>query len=521
MAKPKVVVFGAGGILGQHMLLQRPSATFFRRRPHPLYHDGDLTDYDWLNATLDRIDPDVVINLAGENRVDVVEDDPDAAWPINVGVPNRLAEWCDRHGRHLIQVSTQGVFSGLHAPYQPYDEPHPITAYGRQKAEAEVLVRGHRHWTIARVTFVLGVRPFPAIGRTNPLEVMFSAPSQRQVEDRWFSASFAPDVASRLWTMADLPIAQKIVHLGVPDRVSRHSLALQAAPDAEVIAVSDDEFPGVNRPVDSHWAEGSGHSMDLTLGIASAAIEWQRRSALSLSGRAREISLFLHTTQAETERRLGLGFIPLHHAVAEDFRAAAPTSEEELLAWYMSTDAYIWELSAYHLDAGFNYSGMCAGILERLTSWAKSDVLVLGDGIGDLSMVLKGGGLAPVYHDLLGSRTANFATFRHYMAFEDGIPCMWTDGWTADFGTNRWDAIVALDLFEHLTDVEGWVKAAWRGLRSGGFFMAQNAFAIGDDDHGGSIPMHLTTNNRYEKDWTPLMAEVGFKHDVDVWWVKP
>lgn len=518
----KTLVLGAGGILGQHMLIERPSATFVRQHVCPLYQSCDLTDPAQLSDLLTRFAPDVIVNLAGENRVDVVQADPNAYRSINVALPHQLAAWCDTNRAHLIHVSSQGIFSGQHAPYGAGDQPHPITSYGEQKAEAEFLVAQHHRWSIARVTFVLGVRPFPGLGRVNPLEAMFSTTgTQRQVDDRWFSPSFASDVAHQLWTMADNHHAHGITHLGVPIRTTRYQLALQAAPDADVEAVTDDEFPGTSRPLDSSWSSVALAGDDITTGIEMAAHSWRSRRDLDVDYRAREIALFFHQVPGQVAQRLAEGFQANHHRVAEDFRSAAPGDDDALLAWYTDTDAYVWELSAYHLDAGFNYKGMCAGVAERLTAWGKPDALILGDGIGDLTMTLKASGLRPVYHDLRGSVTANFAQFRFNLAFPGDTPTLWTDRWHAEFGTECWDAIVALDFFEHLTEVEGWVRAAYRSLRHGGFFMAQNAFACGDIEHGGSIPMHLVRNNRYEKDWTPLLEEIGFIHDVTEWWVKP
>ena len=57
-------------------------------------------------------------------------------------------------------------------------------------------------------------------------------------------------------------------------------------------------------------------------------------------------------------------------------------------------------------------------------------------------------------------------------------------------------------------------------LRPGGGFLAQNAFAIGDEEHGNSIPMHLAINNKYADEWSSLMLEIGFSSDPSGWWIK-
>lgn len=230
--------------------------------------------------------------------------------------------------------------------------------------------------------------------------------------------------------------------------------------------------------------------------------------------RVQEIASFLGRPEPEVRDRLSQGFIYNHHKVADSFNEMKPKTDDELLEWYRTTDAYIWELSAYHLDPGFNYSGMADGIATHLVKADKDSVLCLGDGIGDLTLACRDQGLDSVYHDLAGSLTAEFALTRL------GGGGLLTSGWTPEFPPDSFDAVVALDFFEHLVNVEEWVEAVHVTLNSGGLFLAQNAFAIGDEDHGGSIPMHLTVNNRFEKDWDPLLESLGFTHEPGGWWRK-
>lgn len=239
----------------------------------------------------------------------------------------------------------------------------------------------------------------------------------------------------------------------------------------------------------------------------------------TLAERATEIEAFLGCTGAE--ERLAKGFHYQHALVAEDFRRANPGDDNALLEWYRTTDAYIWELSAYHAKEHlFNYSGMCSGITARFKPG--DEVMALGDGIGDLTIALHDAGIAAYYHDLAGSHTANFAESRFRAHYPDqSIPGLWvTDDWEPELGLGEWDGVVALDFMEHVTDVPAWTEAIYESLRPGGRFMAQNAFGIGDDEHEGSIPMHLTRNNRYQQEWGALLGKVGFEHEIAEWWVK-
>jgi len=260
------LVLGSSGIIGSHL----------RITPHPgivaTYHQGrtalDLTDHQRTEELLAAVKPNVIINLAGESRPDVVQANPSRYIDINQYLPHRLAAWALAHKAHLIHVSTQAVFSGNYAPYAPYRAGCPVNAYGEQKRAADsILLYEYRSAvTIVRPSFVLGVRPNQNIGRMNPVELMLGG-QDKQVADRWFSPSFAPDVAADLWDIASGAPHMKIFHLGVPIRVSRFDIALELGCD--VVPVSHNDFPGIaERPVDTTYAAGSLCRMGFKAGIA-------------------------------------------------------------------------------------------------------------------------------------------------------------------------------------------------------------------------------------------------------------
>ena len=188
-----------------------------------------------------------------------------------------------------------------------------------------------------------------------------------------------------------------------------------------------------------------------------------------------------------------------------------PKTDEELLEWYRNTEAYIWELTAYHCDAGFNYAGMCNGIVEALKSKGVGRVLCLGDGTGDLSLAINASGMAVTYHDLYKSKTSEFAKSRFIARLGAGHTISTNE--TADFSPliseTKYDAIVSLDFLEHLPNVQHWVETSYNNLRPGGWLVTQNAFNCGSGPEG-SIPMHLVVNDHYEHDWEPLLSSLGF-----------
>jgi hypothetical protein len=250
----------------------------------------------------------------------------------------------------------------------------------------------------------------------------------------------------------------------------------------------------------------------------------EEENIMDLETQSASISEFIGVSFEDAKKRLQLGFHANHHLVAEDFinNNTNVDDPESLLNWYRKTDAYIWELSAYHLEEGFNYKGMCGGIALGLYHTGKKDVLSIGDGIGTLSIKMAQQGLNVTYHDLEGSRTAGFAQYRFSKHGDLNIKTLFTDNFIPKLGSRSYNAVVALDFLEHVVNVEEWAMAIFKCLKKDGVFIAQNAFAIGDAEHGNSIPMHLSVNNKYAEEWIPLMERIGFKlHENQQWWIKP
>lgn len=544
----KVLVLGAGGIVGQTMrICQRPDveAIYHRRTPTPYFEACDFTTPSLVLDFLNMHTPDVIVNLVGENRPDVVEHDLTVGQWLNVWLPECLGAWCNERAAHLIHVSTQGVFGGDVPPYRAclITDGHPVNRYGIQKLYAEaILAKLYQRISIVRLTFVLGIRPLPRLARENPME-RWADPRLpiKEVTNRWFSPCPVIDAARILWHIAigQHPESPAVFHVGYPLTMSRHSLASltrQSIGGDNPEPVMHESFKGIaERPRDTTFAPDALHSAPLFIDhLRIMARAWKdRMKFMSPDDRAIELAMFFKLDIDTIRAELGTGFQHFHSQVAESFRHANPQNDEQLLAWYRETSTYIWELTAYHLDAGFNYMGMCDGIRLHLanTLLKPSDdralhVLCLGDGVGDLSLFLnESSDFVGYYHDLAGSMTAEFAALRYFRRYGTSYENRFvlSADWTPPTPSVQMDAVIALDIFEHLPNVEAWVQACFEMLRPGGLFMAQNGFAMGDDEHGGTIPMHLTRNNHYEVDWDPLLERTGFVRVTEgqTWWRRP
>lgn len=100
----------------------------------------DLSDRASLNTLRFPPPPCRVFLLAAVTSLRTCEHDPEATSAINAGAVALLAESAARAGATPTLVSTNLVFDGTQARV-PADAPrHPQTAYGTQKASAEIAV---------------------------------------------------------------------------------------------------------------------------------------------------------------------------------------------------------------------------------------------------------------------------------------------------------------------------------------------------------------------------------------------
>lgn len=163
--------------------------------------DIEITDRQEVEATLDRIDPELIINTAGFLRVDECESVPEKACAVNALAVKYLAESAAKHSTFLVQFSTDYVFDGRKtSPYTESDSNSPVNAYGLSKLMGEHFLRyclPDAH-LIVRTSGVFGIA-----GSTNKggnfIETMLRlANAGRElsvINDQTFSPTYAPDLA--------------------------------------------------------------------------------------------------------------------------------------------------------------------------------------------------------------------------------------------------------------------------------------------------------------------------------------
>ncbi len=150
--RPVALVVGASGHLGRHQ------ATDWARRYTVVgtsHRHGDssdtrldVTDPDQVSASIDAVDPRIVVLISAVSNVAFCEEHPSKAAAVNVGGVRNIVRCCA--DRTVVFFSTDAVFDGSKRSFTEDDEPNPLSVYGRHKLEAEQIVRGLANHLIIR-----------------------------------------------------------------------------------------------------------------------------------------------------------------------------------------------------------------------------------------------------------------------------------------------------------------------------------------------------------------------------------
>ena len=198
---------GATGMLGQDLqqALAGRAVTALGRT------DLDVTDPDAVDAAV--AGHDVVLNCAAYTRVDDAESDEDAAFAVNATGAANLARAAAAHGAKLVQLSTDYVFDGTAtAPYAEDAPRHPVSAYGRTKAEGErlALELSPSATFVVRTAWLYGAHG-PNFARTM-VRLAGENETVTVVEDQLGQPTWTMDVARQIVLMIDHGIAPGVYH---------------------------------------------------------------------------------------------------------------------------------------------------------------------------------------------------------------------------------------------------------------------------------------------------------------------
>ncbi|WP_406462231.1 sugar nucleotide-binding protein [Streptomyces sp. NBC_01622] len=224
----RLLIVGGSGFLGTELVRRASAAgrvtaaTYCSARPDTAppgvsWHRLDLHAPTQLDDLLGELAPDAIINATSGQ----------SDWAVTADGSVRVAMAAARHGRRLVHVSSDAVFSGSRISYDESCPPDPVTPYGAAKAAAETAVRL--------------LTPAAAVARTSLIIGHGGSAHERMVHELAAGARegvlftdvvrcpvHVEDLAAALLELA-LSDGSGMFHLAGPDALSRHDLGVLIA----------------------------------------------------------------------------------------------------------------------------------------------------------------------------------------------------------------------------------------------------------------------------------------------------
>jgi dTDP-4-dehydrorhamnose reductase len=241
----KILVTGANGLLGQHLIRQLVDEGKFAihatgmgksRLPYGAsndvtYYDLDITNFKKSQALVEKISPHIIVHTAAVAQPNECVADKTKCWKTNVGGTRALLKGAQKAKSYFIYISTDFVFNGLEGPYDEHASPDPVNDYGESKLLAEEMVEmSGLYWAIVRTVLVYGNK-VPG-GKLNFVtwvkEKLENGEKIKVVNDQFRTPTYVEDLAKGI-ILVLMKHAKGIYHISGKDMCTPYSLAFMIA----------------------------------------------------------------------------------------------------------------------------------------------------------------------------------------------------------------------------------------------------------------------------------------------------
>lgn len=197
-----ILVIGADGLVGSVLVNEYTNSSDLVC-PHS--NELNITNIEQVNKYINSDDTTDVILLAAYTDVEVIQKDPRLALKINVEGTKNVAEACKKHGKKLIYISSDFVFSGVESnkgPYKDSDSPEPedsklIGEYARTKLMGENVVKNSGcMFAIIRIAYPFGNSENDKDFARKTLKLVQGG--YALFSDQQFSPTYIPDLANAI-----------------------------------------------------------------------------------------------------------------------------------------------------------------------------------------------------------------------------------------------------------------------------------------------------------------------------------
>lgn len=207
-SKPKLVLFGANGRLGQQ-LAQSLSGSY--RVACPSRAECDLQQAEQLKHYLQQQQPQVLVNAAAMSVLGHCAAAPLQAHAINTLAPQIMGWYAHNYQAKLLHFSTDYVLDGRHQGLKSVQaKTQALNVYAESKLEAEqrLLQQSEQHAAILRVCWLFGNPLRPSFGEQTLAKLQQGCRELQAVSDKFSMPTSVQQVAGVAAAMAAMPAQQ-------------------------------------------------------------------------------------------------------------------------------------------------------------------------------------------------------------------------------------------------------------------------------------------------------------------------